>query len=149
VGGHSGSSIHLSTVNTIVEIFNILKTVTQKYQFNIVDVKSTTQLNAIPPHCDVVINIKRNQVNHFRKMMLTQFNYLLEAHQQNDKNISLVIDNVRAIADPLITQDTNKLINLVCAANNGLNAYNITYNVPNVSTNLGKLTLTTNEAQFA
>jgi dipeptidase D len=146
-GGHSGSTIHLNTVNTIVEFFNILKIVSGKYQLRIIDIKSTTQLNAIPPYCDVTISIKRNQVNHFKKLFLTQFNNLVNAYKSTEKNLTLVITNVKSTKEPLTINDTNKLINLILSANNGLNNYDSTFNIPSVSTNLGKVILNDSEAQ--
>jgi dipeptidase D len=130
VGGHSGSTIHFNTINAVVEIFNIFKMISDKYEYRIIDVKSTNQLNVIPSYCDIIINIKRNQVNHFKKTFLNHFKNLLSIHQQNDKNISLVIDNVKSNKDPLTLQDTAKLINLVVSGNSGLKVFNTTFNIP-------------------
>jgi dipeptidase D len=148
LGGHSATTIHGNHANIIVETFNILKLVSLKYPLRIIDVKSSTQLNAIPSYCDVILNIKRSQVNHFKQAFLSQFNLLVSVHQLDDKHLSLVINNVKGRSDPLTLLDSVKLVNLVCAANHGLNSYNLTFNIPNTSTNLGKLIIGNDEAQL-
>jgi dipeptidase D len=148
-GGHSASEIHLNRVNTIVEVFNILKTVSSKSNFQIIDVKTSSQLNAIPNYCEVIVNIDQHHVNQLKRMILTQFNNLYTAYSESDKHLSLVINAVKADKEPLILNDSNKLINLVTAANNSLNNFDVNFQTTTVSTNLGKLVTSNDEIQLS
>jgi hypothetical protein len=82
-------------------------------------------------------------------MILTQFNNLYTAYNESDKHLSLVINAVKAEKEPLTLNDSNKLINLVVAANNGLNNFDVNFQTSIVSTNLGKLATSNDEIQLS
>jgi dipeptidase D len=148
-GGHSGIDIHKSVVNTVVEMFNILKNISNKYKFQLIDIKTSQQLNLIPPHCEVIINLEQRNVNQFKKTFLSNFNVLFNIYETTEKHLSLVINTVKASQNPLTYDDTTKLINLLIAVNNGLNNFDNYFGIPHTSTNLGQIVLQPTEARFS
>jgi ATP adenylyltransferase/5',5'''-P-1,P-4-tetraphosphate phosphorylase II len=147
-GGHSALAIHKNIANTVTEMFNIIKNLSTRFKFQLIDIKTTQQLNLIPPHCEVVINLEQRSVNQFKKAFLNNFNNLLEVYKTTEKHLTLIINAVKSNENPLTYNDTNKLINLLIAVNNGLNNFNSNFNIASVSTNLGQITMHPNEVKL-
>jgi dipeptidase D len=138
--GHSGSDIHKAVLNINVELFNILKTLRKKYEFSIVEIKTIAIKNSIPNECMVMINTKRTNTNKIQKALLVQVNKMKRAMPSEDK-IVFSFENLFTKTKPLKLSDSDKLINLICAANNGLNRYNFERSTTDLSTNLAIIDL--------
>jgi dipeptidase D len=138
--GHSGNDIHKKIININVELFNMLKTLRTKYEFSILDVKTGSVTNSIPGECSVIIHTKHKIISNIKKTLLIQTNLLKETLPSYNK-IMLTVESTFSKLKPLKLSDSDKLIHLVCAANNGLNRYNFERSVTELSTNLAIIKL--------
>jgi acetylornithine deacetylase/succinyl-diaminopimelate desuccinylase-like protein len=146
LGGHSGVVIGETRINALVESLNILKTLADKYNFNIVEIKTQNPANAIPDRVEVILDVNKNQNDAFFKDYTDLFNEMKKSYQL-EKNIELEITS--NINQKSLTHNvTTKILNLIIGSFSGLNKYDFRFDIPEASSNLSSINISEDQIKM-
>jgi dipeptidase D len=141
VSGHSGVMIQESRSNVIVDAFVMLKTLSEKVEFNLVSAESGRADNVIPPYINIVLSIE--DLGLFKKEFKTLFAEYKKAYEAFEPNLNYEIKKVaKPSFKPLSNACSQSFLNLMSLANNGINGYDFKTNMPTLSTNIGVIATT-------
>jgi len=141
-GGHSGAQIHDIRSNVVIDGFVILNELLPLYKDLLILKASGGQVsNAIPNSLEIYFTFT-GKIKEFAKKANVIFEQYKKAHEEFEKDLKLNIDIVdNFILNPLDRPSTEKLANLIVAANNGMNTYSFKQKLVTSSNNLGVLSM--------
>jgi len=148
-GGHSGAQIHDIRSNVVIDGFVILNELLPEYKDLLILKASGGQVsNAIPNSLEIYFTFN-GKIKEFSKKANIIFEQYKKAHEEFEKDLKLNIDVVDDFdLNPLDRTSTEKLTNLIVAANNGMNTYSFKQKLVTSSNNLGVLTMDDKKASL-
>lgn len=146
LGGHSGVDINLNRGNAIKILANLLKSIYNRIDFKISNLNGGSIRNAIPREASAIINIKKENIIRFQKIISQAIKSIKTEFNKTDKNLSITINKYDFINEVLKEEYQKNILLCLSECPNGVISMdkNIS-SLVETSTNIGLLKTTDNK----
>ena len=148
-GGHSGVDAHEQRGNAIKILSRLLWKASQKYDFQLSEIKGGDKHNAIPREAYSVLSISASKKNDFIAFLQTLEEDISEEIKPIDPNLTLEVITQEKQTTSLSAQTQHTLLNLLHGLPHGVDK--MSYDIPNLvetSTNLATVAMNDDTIQI-